>query len=324
MADTPASPQVVQWILDTRDLWPEARQSRDLQTHASRALALLNHEDQEKVFRNYHVRDAKMVLCSHLLKHYLIARFCGVPWREIKLTRDSHKKPIYRDPVTGRLPVAFNVSHQAGLVALVAVYGYDDAGGGRQVDVGVDVVCTSERRDRDLKSVEKEGWPGFVDVYADVFARSEVNYLKYQILAAVPGAPSGPGTTQEDIVDFKLRCFYTIWCLREAYVKMTAEALLAEWLGALEFRNFVPPAPTAAFDVPAGEDGPQVVRGHDIYFRGQKVDDANVCLRALGPDYILATAVRTAPDKADGLKLKLGPFDMLSIDDILSFAESRL
>lgn len=261
-----------------------------------------------------------MVLGSQLLKHYLIARFCGVPWREIRLTRDAHKKPIYRDPATGRLPIAFNVSHQAGLVALVAVHGYDRG----QVDVGVDVVCTSERRERDVKTVETEGWPSFVDVYADVFARSEVNYLKYQILSTVPGAPRGPGTTQEQLVDFKLRCFYTIWCLREAYVKMTAEALVADWLGALEFRNFVPPAPTPRFDVPAEEDGPQVVGDHDIYFRGRKVDDANVCLRALGPDYIFATAVRTAPNKDDGMAFGLGPFEMLNIDNILDFAESRL
>lgn len=261
-----------------------------------------------------------MVLGSHLLKHYLIARFCGVPWREIKLTRDAHKKPIYRDAATGKLPIAFNVSHQAGIVALVAVHGYDRG----QVDVGVDVVCTSERRGRDLQSVEKQGWLSFVDVYADVFARSEVNYLKYQILSTVPGAPRGPGTTQEQIADFKLRCFYTIWCLREAYVKMTAEALVADWLGALEFRNFVPPAPTPGFDVPADEHGLQVVREHEIHFRGRRVDDANVCLRALGPDYIFATAVRTAPNKEDGLAFRLGPFQMLSVEDILTFAESRL
>ncbi|KAB5562959.1 hypothetical protein GE09DRAFT_765881 [Coniochaeta sp. 2T2.1] len=323
MAATPASPQVIQWILDTRQLWPEARQSRELGTHASRAIALLSDEDKEKVFRHYHVRDAKMVLGSQLLKHYLIAKYCNVPWREIKLTRDEHKKPIYRDPVTGKLPLAFNVSHQAGLVVLSAVHGYNQATGG-EVDIGVDVVCTSERRDRDLKTVEKEGWPGFVDTYADVFARSEVNYLKYQILGSVPGVPSGAGVTQEEIVDFKLRCFYTIWCLREAYVKMTAEALLADWLGQLEFRNFVPPAPTPGFEVPAEEDGPQVVRTHEIYFRGRKVDDANVCLRSLGPDYIFATAVRTAPNKDDGLAFELGPFEMLSIDDVLDFAESHL
>jgi 4'-phosphopantetheinyl transferase len=275
------------------------------------------------VFRNYHVRDAKMVLGSHLLKHYLIAKYCGIPWWNITLTRDEHKKPVYRDPVTGKLPIAFNVSHQAGLVALIAVYGYSQATGG-EVEVGVDVVCTSERRDHDLKSIEKDGWTGFVDVYADVFARSEVNYLKYQILSTLPRVPRGPGTTQEQIVDFKLRCFYTLWCLREAYVKMTAEALLADWLGALEFRNFVPPTPTKAFDDPAEEEGPQVVRAHDIVFRGKKVNDANICLRALGPDYIIGTAVRTSPNKDDGLAFKLGPFEMLSIDEVLSFAESRL
>ena len=264
-----------------------------------------------------------MVLGSHLLKHYLIAKYCHVPWREITLTRDAHKKPIYRDPSTGKLPLAFNVSHQAGLVVLSAVHGYSEATGG-EVDVGVDVVCTSERRDRDLKAVENEGWPSFVDTYADVFALSEVNYLKYQILSTVPGVPKGSRVTQEDIADFKLRCFYTIWCLREAYVKMTAEALLAEWLGQLEFRGFVPPAPTPGFDTPAEEDGPQVVRSHEIYFRRRKVEDVNVCLRALGPDYILATAVRTAPNKDDGLALELGPFKMLSIDDVLDFAEAHV
>jgi 4'-phosphopantetheinyl transferase len=260
-----------------------------------------------------------MMLGSHLLKHYLISRFCDVPWHEVKLSRDAHKKPIYRDPVTGKLPVAFNVSHQAGIVALIAVHGYDKG----EVDVGVDVVCTSERRDRDVQTIERDGWPSYVDIYADVFSRSEVNYLKYQILS-VPGAPRGAGTTQEEMVDFKLRSFYTIWCLREAYVKMTAEALVAEWLGQLEFRNFLPPKPTPGFDVPAHEDGPQVLKEHDIHFRGRKVNDANVCLRALGPDYIFATAVRTAPNKNDGLSFPLGPFEMLSINDLLAFAESRL
>lgn len=333
------TPQVIQWILDTRDLWPGARQSRELETHvslqvgnvlnelaltlgtqASRAVALLKDDEKEKVFRNYHVRDAKMVLGSHLLKHYLIAKTCGVPWWEIKLSQDDHKKPIYRDPTSGKCPVAFNVSHQAGIVALAAVHGYDRG----EVDVGVDVVCTSERRERDIKTVQEEGWPSFVDVYADVFARSEVNYLKYQILSTVPGVPRGPGTTQEQLMDFKLRCFYTVWCLREAYVKMTAEALLAEWLEALEFRNFVPPAPTPSFDVPAEEDGPQVVKTHNIVFRGRRVDNANVCLRALGPHYIICTAVRTAPNKSDGLALELGAFEMISIDEILDFAESRI
>jgi 4'-phosphopantetheinyl transferase len=264
-----------------------------------------------------------MVLGSHLLKHYLIAKFCGTSWWQIKLSTDQYKKPIYRDPATGKLPIAFNVSHQAGLVALIAVHGYNQATSG-EVEVGVDVVCTSERREHDFKSIQKEGWTGFVDVYADVFARSEANYLKYQILSTVPGVPRGPGTTQEQLLDFKLRCFYTLWCLREAYVKMTAEALLADWLSALEFRNFVPPTPTAAFDIPAEEESTQVVRAHDIVFRGKKVDDANVCLRALGPDYIVGTAVRTSPNKADGLAFQLGPFEMLSIDDVLSFAESHL
>lgn len=257
-----------------------------------------------------------MVLASHLLKHHLIALVCpSVSWWDISLTVDEHKKPIYLD-ADGKEPVRFNVSHQAGLVVLVAVVGYDDG----EVDVGVDVVCTSERRDRDRKSImeDRGGWPGFVDVYSDVFARSETNYLKYSLLS-LPNAPRGSG---EEVVDFKLRCFYTLWCLREAYVKMTAEALMAKWLDVLEFRNFVPPQPTEGFGVAAREGTGEVAKGHEILFRGRRVDDVNLDLRSVGEDYMIATAVRTRPDK--GVGLGLGGFEMVDLEEIVRFAESRI
>jgi len=272
------------------------------------------------VLRYYRVSDAKMSLGSQLLKHYVVSKYCQVPWREAKITRNDRTKPVYRDPATGLYPIDFNVSHQAGVVALVAVHGY----AGELVEVGVDVVCTSERRDRDHETATANGggWLHFVDMHADVFADSEANYLKYQILSAVPGLPRG--STAEEILDFKLRCFYALWCLREAYVKMTGEALLASWLKNLEFRDFVPPNPTEEFGVPATDDGGQIVRRHRILFHKQPVTDANVCLQAVGPDYMCCTAVRTAPDAADGLGFRLGVFENLVLEDIVSFAESRL
>lgn len=269
--------------------------------------------------RFYHVRDAKLAIGSHLLKRYVISRYCQVPWWEAKVTRNERTKPIYRDPATGECPLDFNVSHQADLVALAAVHGY--AGG--RVDVGVDVVCTSERRERDHQMARAEGWPRFVDMHADVFADSEASYLKYQVLSAVPGLR--PGATPDEVLDFKLRCFYTLWCLREAYVKMTGDALLADWLKSLEFRSFVPPTPAEALGVPAraGDSG-QVVTRHSIVFRGEPVADANVCIQAIGPDYMCCTAVRTAPDAADGLRLRMGAFEMVALEELVSFAESRL
>ncbi|KAK7743842.1 hypothetical protein SLS53_003861 [Cytospora paraplurivora] len=314
MAPSTSSPVIVQWIVDTRNLWPDAEKTQQLETYAARALALLTPDERKGVLRYLFVRDAKTSLASQLLKHYVISKYCNVPWWETKITRNSNTKPVYVDPANGTSPIEFNVSHQAGLVAMVASYGCDG------VDVGVDVVCVSERRDRDHSVINKEGWPAFVDMHADVFAPSEASYLKYQVLSAIPGLPAGANPAQ--VTDFKLRAFYTLWCLREAYVKMTGEALLAPWLDVLEFRNFKPPRPTESFEASLEDEG-DVVREHDIWFEGKKVDDANVCLRSLGPDYMTCTAVRTPRDKEVGLGIDLGPFDIISIDSILEYAESR-
>ncbi|POS73298.1 phosphopantetheinyl transferase [Diaporthe helianthi] len=326
MAQTSGKPIIVQWIVDTRDLWPSAEKTAQLETVAARALALLTEDERKAVLRYLFVRDAKMSLASHLVKHYVVSKFCEVPWWETKITRNAKTKPVYVDRATGRSPVEFNVTHQAGLVALVASYGHEGEGEGEvegiDVDVGVDIVCVSERRDRDHAAIGREGWPSFVDMHADVFAPSEANYLKYQVLSANPGLLPA-GARAEQVTDAKLRFFYTLWCLREAYVKMTGEALLAPWLKVLEFRNFKPPQPTASFQS-SNDDGSDVVDEHDIWFKGGRVEDANVCLRSLGPDYMTCTAVRTPRQKEVGLGLHLGPFEVLRVDDILEFAESRM
>ncbi|CAJ2503774.1 Uu.00g111680.m01.CDS01 [Anthostomella pinea] len=317
--------EVIQYLVDTRKLWPQATKTNQLEHEASRALALLTEEERAGVLRFYFVADAKMSLASHLLKHWVVSRYCGIPWRDTKLTRDAHGKPIFVDAATGQQPVAFNVSHQAGLVALVAVHGYE-AG---KVDAGVDIVCTSERQDRDRRMVRVEGWAKFVDMHAEVFGASEAAYLKKDLLASSasasqPGPDLPPLAREEDMVDFKLRGFYTLWCLREAYVKMTGEALLAEWLRDLNFRGFRAPEPGDAdsFVQASDEEEPaQVIRVHDVLFKGRKVDDANICLRALGPDYMTCTAVRTPGRKEDGLGWELGPFAFLALERILDDAE---
>lgn len=270
------------------------------------------------MLRYLFVRDAKMSLASHLLKRYVISRSCDVGWWDTKITRNAKTKPVYIDPRTGRSPVEFNVSHQAGLVALVASHGYE-----QEIEVGVDVVCVDERADRDHMMIAREGWPAFVDMHADVFAPGEANYLKYQILSAIPGA-ARRGATARNMSDFKLRCFYTLWCLREAYVKMTGDALLAPWLKALEFRNFQPPQPQDGFASGPRADGEDVIRDLEMWFHGTKVEDANVCLRALGPNYMTCTAVRTPQNRDVGLAIELGPYQLVELDAIVEYAESRI
>lgn len=321
---TTPQPHIIQWIVDTRDLWPAAEKTAQLETVAARALALLTPDERKAVLRYLFVRDAKMSLASQLLKHYVISRTCDVAWWDTKITRNAKTKPIYVDPVTDTSPIEFNVSHQAGLVALVAAHGYADDDGQRQgVDVGVDIVCVDERTERDHAMIAREGWPAFVDMHADVFAPGEASYLKYQILSAIPGTVWA-GATSREITDIKLRFFYTLWCLREAYVKMTGEALLAPWLKVLEFRNFQPPKPQEGFAGGARADGEDVIRDLEIWFQGKKVEDANVCLRALGPNYMTCTAVRTPRHQDVGLALELGPYKVIELEEILEYAESRI
>lgn len=284
------------------------------------------------MLRYYHVRDAKMSIASSLLKHLAIAKLAPSRprWPDTPITRDARTKPVWVDPSTNTSPVCFNVTHQAGVVALVAALSPPS---GTRIDVGVDIVCTSERRARDHAMVRDEGWPRFVDMHADVFAPGETSYLKYQVLSAVPGLVPR-GATADGTVDAKLRAFYALWALREAYVKLTGEALLAEWLRELEFRRFRPPAPTPAWDVPAREDddgeddgeryGPQVIRSTEIRFKGRRIDDVNLCLRSMGPDFMICTAVRTPEDKEVGLGLRLEPYETLELDEVLAFAESTM
>lgn len=289
---------------------------------AARALALLNPDERKSVLRYLFVRDAKMSLVSHLLKHYAVSRLLDIPWAETKLTRNAKTKPVYVDPATNQTPIDFNVSHQAGLVALVAGYGFGEGHAEKTaVDVGCDVVCVDEREDRDHTMIAREGWPAFVDMHADVFAPGELSYLKYQILSAIPeGIPAA--ATSRDITNFKLRCFYTVWCLREAYVKMTGDALLAPWLNVLEFRGFKPPKPAPAMDTKRG-DGQDVVTEFDVRFKGQRVEDANICLRSVGPNYMTCSAVRTQQNKEVGLGLRLAAYEMVEIEQILDWAESH-
>lgn len=281
------------------------------------------------MLKYFFVRDAKMALVSHLLKHHVISSTLGVSWAATRLTRDARGKPIYVDPASGTQPCAFNVSHQAGLVALVAVVGYDGPG---PVDVGVDIVCVSERRDRDRRLIRDEGWARFVEVHSDVFGRGEDTYLKRGGELQLPlyssgggGGGSRPrppaGSAQEETV--KLRCFYALWCLREAYVKMTGDALLAPWLGDLEFVRFRAPAAVEASGLVAGRNGTdEVLTEHEVVFKGQTVDDANIALRSLGRDYMTCAAFRTPEQKETGLGWGSNPFEMVDIETVISHAEA--
>ncbi len=286
----PGETTVIQWILDTRNLWPGAERTAQLKDHARRALALLPKPDQDDVLKYLHVSDAKMALGSRLLKRYVISRYLPhIPWNQVTTTRDKEtKKPIFISP-DGSEPLIFNVSHQAGLVVLVAAL-HPKQG----TALGVDVVCPTERRGRDHNMISKEGgWPAFVDIHAEVLCPVEVTNLCRLPSNSIPA------------IDRALRYFYILWCLREAYVKMTGEALLAPWLKSLEMRNFAPP-----------EDAP--IDQTEIWFHGRRLQDVDLQLVNVLDSFVVCTAAKR---DCSGGKLELGDFEMLDVDELIAFAE---
>lgn len=300
---------------------------------AARALSLLTADERKGVLRYYHVKDAKMSLASQLLKHLAIVELCHVGWHESTITRDAHGKPCYV-PSSGKT-IDFNVSHQAGIVSLIAGPG----------EVGTDVVCVNERNEHAI--LEKEGFFHWVDIHADVFSPDEVRSLKFDSDALnLDMIPAGYGRDAivrcqhphqrvswtsagkvesldgSVVMDAKLRRFFAIWCLREAYVKMTGEALLAAWLRNLEFKGFRAPRPSSqsthdTLDLTPGE----VVVEFDIYLKGKRVENVAMELRALGQNYMVASAVKVT-DAAAVDKVVFPGYTELDLDrDIYRIAE---
>lgn len=295
-------PKVFRWLLDVQHLWltsdeeptSTARWARG--EDAKHALSLLPVEERAKVLRFYHPRDAKLSLASHLLKHHAIAHACHVPWPQALISEDHNRKPCYQPTDPDALKVEFNISHHGTLVALVGCVGETQK-------LGTDIVQLNW--EKDYASVRKDGFDAWVRVYDVVFSDREVA----DIIAYSPsGQPDLP-----DQIKAKLRHFYAHWCLREAYVKMTGEALLAPWLKDLEFRNVQVPSPVSQMP-PSTRDGKwgQTCLVDDIFFKGARVTDVAMELQAFDEDYMLATAVSTR-------NVSLSPFKDLDLQrDILS------
>lgn len=216
-----------------------------------------------------------MSLGSALLKRLFVHQTLNIPWKDITFGRKrdpKHGKPCaLLPPATPNssplpAPIEFNVSHQAGLVALV----------GCKADVldaelGVDIVCVNERNE--YRVIDEEGFDGWVDIYSEIFSHEESFDMKYNAdsFPLLDGniispellqprrqdrctrrhetlrvtLPTGEERTFDSdlLIDAKLRRFYTFWCYKEAYIKLDGEALLANWIPRLEFKNVRAPRP---------------------------------------------------------------------------------
>jgi 4'-phosphopantetheinyl transferase len=283
------------------------------------------------------VKDAKMSLASHLLKHFAITKLCNIPWSESTISRAANGKPCYIPKSPDGQPLAFNVSHQAGIVTLVASRGSN-------VKLGTDVVCVNERDD--FARIERDGFFAWVDMHADVFAPEEIQALRMDTTQLdLPGCEDLTGYGRDAIarcqrasqrvvwkdshgleqsldakvvVGAKLRRFYALWCLREAYVKMTGEALLADWLRELEFRSFRTPDAAEGADTSELKRG-EVVTEFEICFKRKKLQNVAMELTAVGRDYMVATAANLTDGDLSVVSFK--PFEELDLEAIYATAQ---
>ncbi|RHZ72079.1 hypothetical protein CDV55_108504 [Aspergillus turcosus] len=307
---------LTRWYIDTRQLTATNPSLPLLET--------LQPSDQEAVKKFYHLKDRHMSLASNLLKYLFIHRSCRIPWNKISISRTPapHRRPCFipsptlTEGTSEPIPsIEFNVSHQASLVALAgtiippsdvasttpaAVFANPNPSSLPALSVpqvGIDITCADERRGRrnSAPSTRKQ-LAEYVDIFAEVFSKRELDTIKnlggrFPAPAQAQDADSDSAReTEAEAVEYGLRLFYTYWALKEAYIKMTGEALLAPWLRELEFTDVVAPAPVQGS---AGDWG-EPYTGVKTWLYGKRVEDVRIEVVAFEKDYIFATAARGA------------------------------
>lgn len=280
---------VFRWLLDVQDLWPDPDERNEMPLSTARwatgedsqyALSLLFPAEKAKVLRYFHPRDAKLSLGSNLLKRRAVMNTCGVPWHEAVISEDNHRKPCYYPSSSKNSRIEFNTSHHGTLVSLVGCTG--------EFQLGTDIAQVNW--EKDFLSVKKQGFEAWANIYEAVFSDREVA----DIVEYCPPA----NYNWEEQIRAKLRHFYAHWALKEAFVKMTGEALMAPWLKDLEFRNVqVPLPPNQMQRESRQENWGQTCGDVEIWFNGVEKSNVKMELQAFGEDYLIATAAANAGAK---------------------------
>lgn len=236
--------------------------------------------------------------------------------------------------------IDFNVSHQGGLVTLIGytadnnhchtpsgmVYGLISPTTKNEVEVGADIVCVNERDD--YRTIDTEGLDGWVDIYDFVFSPEERWSMKYDVdyVTLLDGTtldrdeigrhdrcisrnknislvrPDGKDVAfnSEQIIEAKLRRFYTYFCYKEAYIKLSGEALLAPWLKELEFANVRSPRPGTQARCSTHGTWGERVDDVEVSLYGKPVGDVKMQIQAFEENFMLSAAIQ---GEIKGLKI---------------------
>uniref|UniRef100_A0A0C5BVA0 holo-[acyl-carrier-protein] synthase n=1 Tax=Penicillium paxilli TaxID=70109 RepID=A0A0C5BVA0_PENPX len=322
-------PTLARWYIDMRE-W-EAN-GLDLPL-----LYALRPAEQQAVKRYHFAADRRMSLASNLLKYLYVHHACGVPWKDIIISRTAmpQNRPYYETNSSTR--IEFNVSHQASLTILAGTIAptqeqlqnvpAPDLPEEDFPQLGIDITCINERRNKNPTTIHD--LVEFISIFSEVFSPTELATMKSPkevLLQArrlghapshIPVGKTAAGEeihNEQTIIQFGLRLFYSYWALKEAYLKMTGEALLAPWVKTLEFQNVFPPKPLDPLPaskpyglasntdkensnsenynyIPTSPQNWGPVYPHVIVTReGKKLENVRLQLQAFETDYIVATA----------------------------------
>ncbi|ETN39443.1 uncharacterized protein HMPREF1541_05666 [Cyphellophora europaea CBS 101466] len=320
---------IVRFYVDVRPAIPQARSA----TVELPLLDTLSRDQQDKVSAFMRPADRLMSLASALLKYVFIHRYAMIPWDEVRISRtpDPHRRPYWEPGAgsTGESGLEFNVSHQNGLVALIGCKTPEEQNQAyathithdsispadapplpetahEQVRLGVDLACANEhgRTPADMTTqVKLDEW---IDIFEEMFSEAARKHMKS---AHFPDASS-----PAHVIQHRFRLFYAYWALKEAYIKMVGEGLLADWLSKLEFDRVSAPNPATAEDFP--DDGfswalrdeeetkwtppDRAVRSITASMYGRELTDVSLSLVAYESDFLCATAMRGVQDSAEG------------------------
>ncbi|RAH50069.1 4'-phosphopantetheinyl transferase family protein [Aspergillus brunneoviolaceus CBS 621.78] len=304
----PNPQSLTRWYIDTRPL-TATNTAANPTTPNLPLITTLQPEDQASIRRFHHLKDKHMSLASNLLKYLFIHRSCRIPWDRITLSRTPapHRRPCFIPSAallttSRKIPtIEFNVSHQASLVALAGTTCPEPADGegegegeGEVPQVGIDITCTNERQPSLSTGKSKDNanprdtFTSYVDIFTEVFSPEEIRLIKTLRPPRSNGTAHNTNTAQDTIsesIEYSYRVFYAYWALKEAYIKMTGEALLAPWLRELEFGAVVAPEPVHP-ETKVGEP----YTGVRTTLHKKPAADVRVEIVAFEKDYLIATA----------------------------------
>lgn len=332
---------IIRYYIDIRPhapLNPEKHLKSTTATRAAELLPLIHTLPQERqdTIRKY-VRkpDRYMSLSSELLKFFFIHKTARIPWSEIKISRTPkpHNRPYWAPPEGWRQRgfegVEFNVSHQAGMIVLVGcrtpnrprdaiICDHSDINIRSQtvinpdpiavmeaeseisedesedVRIGVDVACTWEPpRTQDLSTQEKlDEW---IDIFDEMFSEMEKDDMKNTRVKGVDSMSE---------LDGKARRFYTYWALKEAYIKMVGEGLLAPWLKELEYKGVPVPEPCRSSKLICDADkwtkiDDEAVQQMQVLFKQRNIEHTmQTSLESFEDTFLIATMTRGVLDES--------------------------